>query len=97
MASVVLYGLAHFANVVLNLATLILIITSALSWFNVDRQNRYVRIIEKLGYGICKPFYTLSRNIPGPFDFAPMLALLVIIILQKTIPVLLMSLSLQMK
>lgn len=97
MLSSLLFGLAHLATIVLNLAVLVLIISAAMSWFDLRAHNRFVTVIEKLSYALCRPFYRWTRKIPGPFDWAPFCAMLVLVLLQKVLPVYLMSLSFQMK
>ena len=97
MISSVLYGLAHVTDVLFNLMTLVLIVSIAVSWFGVDPYNQYVRMVRNLSELICKPFRRFTDRIQGPFDFAPMLAMLGIVFLQKSIPMYLMRLSFQLQ
>lgn len=95
MLSSAFYGLAHVVTILLNLATLIIVISIGLSWFNIDPYNQFVRAIQTMSEFMYKPFRPLTRMIPGPFDFAPFCAMLVIVFLQKAIPVYLMGLHYQ--
>lgn len=97
MISSVLFGLAHVTNIVLNLATLVLLVSVAVSWFDINRYNPIVSKILYLSDTMCRPFRPLSRKIPGPFDFSPMFAMLVLVFLQKAIPTYLMALSYQLR
>ena len=97
MTSSILYGLAHVTNIVLNLALAIMIISVGISWFQPDPRNQFVSTINALCTPIFRPFRMLTRKIPGPFDFAPFFAMLVIIFLQKAVPTYLMALSMQFK
>lgn len=92
----ILVALAHIFNVLLNLATIVIIASVAISWFNVDPRNRFVSIIHAVSEPMYRPFRILTRRIPGPFDFAPFLALLVIVFLQNRIPYYLMKLAASM-
>ncbi len=97
MLSSVFYGLAHLANVLLNLAVTVIIIAVGVSWFQIDSRNQFVSAILSLNDFLCRPFRALARKIPGPFDFAPFFAMMIIVFLQKALPAYLMSLSIQMK
>lgn len=93
MLASILYGLAHVVNIVLNLAVAIIIIAVGVSWFQIDRYNQFVSAILQMNEVLCKPFRPLTRRIPGPFDFAPFFAMLVIVFFQKAVPTYLMALS----
>lgn len=97
MLSSLLFALAHVVNIVLNLALTVLIISVGISWFAIDHRNQFVSAIDTMSRVMCKPFRALSRKIPGPFDFAPFFAMLVIVFLQKALSTYLMGLSFQLK
>jgi len=97
MISSILFGLAHVTDVFFNLLTLILIVSVALSWFSADPYNPYVRMVRNLSEMICRPLRRFTDRIGGPLDFAPMLAMLIIVFLQKSIPMYLMRLSYQLR
>ncbi len=97
MLASILYGLAHIVNIILNLALTVIIISVGISWFNVDSRNQFVSAIHTMTEPMYKPFRFLTRKIPGPFDFAPFIACLVIVFLQKALPTYLMMLSFQTK
>ena len=91
------YGLAHVTDVIFNLLTLVLILSMALSWFDVSPDNRYARWIRTASEMLCSPVRRWTASWRGPFDFAPMLVMLLIVFLQKSIPVYLMRISLQLQ
>lgn len=97
MLSSILFALAHLINIILNLAVTVLIISMAISWFQIDHRNQFVSAIETMSNTMCRPFRQLTRRIPGPLDFAPLCAMLIIVFLQKAVPTYLMALSFQMK
>ncbi len=97
MISSLLYGLAHVADVLFNLMSLVLIVSIALSWFGADPYNQYVRMVRNLSDWMCRPLRQITNRIGGPFDLAPMLAMLIIVFLQKSVPMYLMRLSHQLQ
>jgi YggT family protein len=96
MTASIFYGLAHVINIVLSMASLIVIISVVISWFNLDPRNQYVRLVRTLTEPLYRPFRRWTSKIAGPFDFAPLIVMLIITFLQKSIPTYLMSMYLQM-
>ena len=97
MISSVLYGLAHLSNIVLNLLSLIIIVSIGISWFNADPYNPYVRMVRSLTEPLYRPFRKFTQKISGPIDFSPMIVMFIIIFLQKSLPRYLMLLSHQLE
>jgi uncharacterized protein YggT (Ycf19 family) len=89
------YALAHLSSIFFNLLTLLVIISVAISWFSVDPYNKYAQWIRKTTEAMYRPFRVITSNFSGPIDFAPMLFMIVVVILQKVIPTYLMGLSFQ--
>jgi len=97
MISSILYGLAHVTAIIFNLAMLLIILSVGISWFNADPYNQYVQLVRNLTEPLYRPFRKWTRNIGGPIDLAPLIVMLVLVFLQKSIPTYLMSLSHQLK
>jgi YggT family protein len=97
MISSLLYGLAHVLDVLFNLMTLVLIVSIAMSWFDADPRNQYVRLVRNASELMCRPLRQFTSQLGGPFDFAPMIVMLIIVFLQKSIPMYLMKLSHQLQ
>jgi len=97
MAASLLYGLAHVVNIVLNLVMLLIIVSIFISWFSADPRNPYVRMVRSLTEPMYQPVRRLTSRIPGPLDLAPMVIILVVVFLEKSVPMYLMSLSQQLK
>ena len=97
MSSSILYGLAHIVSIVLNLATWLVIISVALSWFDANPANTYVRMLRGLTEPLYRPIRKYTNRMGGPLDWAPLILLLIITFLQKSVPMYLMSLSQQLK
>ena len=97
MISSILYGLAHVTSIVLNLVTLLVIISVGISWFQADPYNQYVRIIHSLTEPMYRPFRRWTQRFSAPIDLAPLCVMLIVVFLQKAVPTYLMSLSYQLK
>ena len=97
MISSILYGLAHVVSIVLNLVTLLVIISVAMSWFQASPYNQYVQIVNRLTEPLYRPFRKWTRRFNSPIDLAPMIVMLIVVFLQKAVPTYLMSLSIQLK
>lgn len=95
MISRIFYGLGVVTDIVLNLITLLIIASVAISWFNGDPNNQYVQMVRSLTEPMYRPFRRFTRRIGGPIDFAPMLVMLIIVFLHKVIPGYLMALSIR--
>ncbi|MBP6217545.1 MAG: YggT family protein [Oligoflexales bacterium] len=97
MLASALYGAAHVVNIILNLATLIVVLSVGISWFQADPRNPYVRMVRSMTEPIYRPIRRWTAKITGPFDLAPLVLMLVIVFLEKAVPTYLMSLYWQMK
>ena len=97
MLASICYGLAHVVTIVLNMVMLLMIISFGLSWFSADPRNPYVQMVRALTEPMYRPFRRFTRNIPGPLDLAPTIAMLILIFLQKALPAYLMSLSFSLR
>jgi YggT family protein len=97
MISSILLGLAHVANIVFNLAVLLVIVSVGISWFNADPYNQYVRLVRNLTEPVYRPFRRWTSRIGGPIDIAPMIVMIIIVFLQKSIPAYLMYLHQQLR
>lgn len=68
---------------VLDVLQLVVIASIVISWLNVDPSNQIVALI----HGITEPIYSLVRKwtnkIPGPLDWAPMIIILAIMLIQS--------------
>ncbi len=78
-----LAAIAMVLNVVLNTLMLILVINALLSWIHPPRDNPAVRFLENVSDVVCNPIRKLFPTVFGGFDLAPMIAILVLIFLQR--------------
>jgi len=78
-------GLGWVLNIVLNMVQIVIIGSVIISWVNADPNNQIVQVINRLSEPIYRPLRRLTRNIPGPIDWAPMILLLIIVFLQQSL------------
>lgn len=74
-------GIAKVLELVLNMIQLLIIASVIISWVNADPNNSLVRAIQSMTEPMFRPFRRLTRNVPGPFDFAPLIVLLLTVFL----------------
>ncbi len=70
-------------NIVLNLLMLIILVNALLSWIRPDASNPAVQFLETVSNVVCNPIRRLFPTVFGGFDLAPMIAMLVLIFLQR--------------
>ena len=64
----------------------VLILASVIiSWVGADPNNAIVRMIRQTTEPLYKPFRGISRALPGPFDWSPMILMLIIFFLQSVL------------
>ena len=86
-------GFAFVLDLVLNLVQLLVIASIIISWVNADPYNPIVRTVTSITEPLYRPFRRLTSRIPGPFDWAPLILILVIVFLQKSLIPYLVELS----
>ena len=78
-------GLAFVLNLVLNLVQLLVIASIIISWVNADPYNPIVRTITAITEPLYRPLRRLTSRIPGPLDWAPLILILIVVFLQKSL------------
>ena len=84
MTAPIIQGLAAVINYFLSAIQLLVFASIIVSWVG-DRSNQIVVMIINITEPIYRPLRYLTRNIPGPFDWAPMLVLAIVIFAQIAI------------
>ena len=84
MTAGIIQGLAAVINFFLSAIQLIVFASIIVSWVG-DRSNQIVVMIINITEPIYRPLRRLTRNIPGPFDWAPMLVMAIVIFAQMAI------------
>lgn len=75
-------SLAAVIHFVLNIVQLLVIASIIVSWVG-DRSNSIVQMIYQVTEPMYRPIRKLTRNIPGPFDWAPLGVLLIIVAIER--------------
>ncbi len=97
MIASILIGLATVVNIVLNLAQILVFISVGITWFSADPYNPYVKMVRNLTEPMYRPFRRWTNKIGGPIDISPLIVILIIIFLQKSLPTYLMILANNLK
>jgi YggT family protein len=79
----ILAGIGTVLNHILNMLQILIILSVVASLLGSDPNNQIFRIINSVTEPIYRPIRRLTRNIPGPFDWAPFAVMLIIVFLQK--------------
>lgn len=80
-----MYYLLTFANLLLQILSLAILVRVLLSWFPVDPSNPIVRILYEITEPVLMPFRRVIPRI-GMLDLSPLAALLVIQFIQTHLP-----------
>lgn len=84
MTAGIIQGLAAVINFFLSAIQLIVFASIIVSWVG-DRSNQIVVMIINITEPIYRPLRHLTRKIPGPFDWAPMVVMAIVIFAQMAI------------
>src|SRR4051812_8479099 len=74
-------AVAKIIEIILNMVQLLVVASIVISWVGADPHNQLVVMVRNMTEPLYKPVRKLTRNLPGPFDWAPMIIILVCIFL----------------
>jgi YggT family protein len=80
-------SIAGFFNVFLSVYILLILIYVLLSWFKLP-YNLWLNRIQRFLYDVCEPYLRIFRRfVPpiGPLDLSPMIAVIVLLFLQRVL------------
>jgi YggT family protein len=77
--------LLNFAEILLQILWVAILIRVLLSWFPVDPRNPIIRVLFEITEPVLAPFRRVIPRI-GMFDLSPLAALLVIQLIQQGLP-----------
>jgi YggT family protein len=69
-------------NFIANIIQVLVIVSVIVNLLGADRSNPIVRILTETTEPIYRPLRKLTRKIPGPLDWAPVVVLLIVITVQ---------------
>lgn len=78
-------ALGQVILVVLNMVQILIFASVMISWVNADPNNPIVNMIRNITEPMYRPFRSLTRKLPGPIDWAPMVLILVIVFIDRLI------------
>jgi YggT family protein len=76
-------ALAQVLDILLNALMLIILINALLSWVRPDPRNPIVMLLERVSDFVCDPIRRLFPTNAGGIDFAPFIAMILIIFVQR--------------
>lgn len=85
MTEAIAFGLIAVVDFLANFVNLLVFGSVIISFVGADPSNPIVQIIRQCTEPLYRPMRRLTSRIPGPFDFAPLLLLMIVIFLQKVI------------
>jgi YggT family protein len=74
---------AWLVNLTLQVLMVVILINALLSWFRLDPSNAVVQILDRVSDFLCNPIRRLFPTVASGIDFAPMIALVVLMALQR--------------
>ncbi len=79
----VILGIARVLEIVLEIYMWVIIIRALISWVNPDPYNPIVQVLTRLTEPVLRPIRKLVPPYKVGLDFSPLIAVLIIIFLQK--------------
>lgn len=76
-------GLGTILNIVLNMLQFIILASVVVSWVGADPGNPIVQTINRLTEPLFAPFRKVTQKLNTPFDFSPLIVMLIIIFVQR--------------
>ncbi len=76
-------AVATVLDIVLQGLLIVIVINAVLSWIRPDPSNPIVMILDRISDFVCDPIRRLFPTVLGGIDFAPFIAMLAIIFVQR--------------
>ena len=90
-------ALATVLNIVLNGLLIVIFINALLSWVRSDPNHPIVMFLDRGSDMVCNPIRRLVPTTAGGIDFAPFIAMLVIVLVQQFLVRSLMDIAVRMR
>ena len=78
----ILFALGKVTLVVLRMVQILVFASVLISWVGADPNNQMVQMVRSITEPLFRPFRKITRNIPGPLDWAPLMVLLIIVFVE---------------
>lgn len=76
-------AVAWLLNLVFNVLMMVILINAVLTWFRLDPSNNAVQLLDRISGFVCNPIRRLFPTVASGIDFAPMIALVALMFLQR--------------
>ncbi len=76
-------ALAWLVNLAFNVLMLVILVNAILSWFRLDPSNAVVQLLDRISDVVCNPIRRLFPTVMSGIDFAPMIAMVALMFLQR--------------
>jgi YggT family protein len=81
----ILFALGKVTLIALRMIQILVFASVLISWVGADPNNQMVQMVRSITEPLFRPFRKITRNIPGPLDWAPLTLLLVIVFVEIVI------------
>lgn len=85
MDAAIANGLAAVINFFLSFVQILVFASIIVGWVGADANNPIVTMIHRSTEPIYRPLRRFTRKIPGPFDFAPLVVIAIILFIQQSV------------
>jgi YggT family protein len=89
--------IAWLVNMVLQVLLVVILVNALLSWFRLDPSNPALQLLERVSSFVCNPIRRVFPTVASGIDFAPMIAMVALMALQKFLVPTLNELALRMR
>lgn len=78
-------ALGQVILILFNMIQIVIFLSVMISWVGADPQNPIVSMIRNITEPLYRPLRPLTKKLPGPIDWAPMILILIIVFLDRLI------------
>ena len=89
-------ALASVLDTVFSLLLIVILINALLSWVRPDPNNPIVVVLDRISGLVCNPLRRIIPTAVGGIDFAPFIAMLLIVFLQRFLVTTLQEMAVRM-
>lgn len=76
---------AWLVNMAFDVLLLVILLNAVLTWFRLDPSNPVLQLLERVSDWVCNPIRRLFPTTMSGIDFAPMIAMVALLFLQRII------------
>ena len=76
-------AVAWLLDMAINLLLVVILLNAVLSWIRIDASNPALQLLDRISDFVCNPIRRLFPTMASGIDFAPMIAMVALMFLQK--------------